>query len=130
MQSGDVVKVTSLEEIRACQEHYRRHHIQNVLVQAHVSGMVVKFYGVAGDYFFQAFSDTGEAVNSSILKHLKAIAALAAYAVGLEIFGGDAVVMPDGRIQLIDLNDWPSFGRCRLGAAKGIANYIKYEMLV
>ena len=130
MQSGDVVKVTSSREVVACQEHYRRHHIKEVLVQAHVSGIVIKFYGVVGDSFFQAFPDADAAVNASVLRRLKKIAAQAAKAAGLEIYGGDAVVTPDDQILLIDLNDWPSFGRCRLAAAKGIANYIKYQILL
>jgi len=128
MQSGDVVKVTSFEEIRACQEHYRRHHIKEILVQAHVNGMVIKFYAVAGDCFFQAFSDSGAAVCPSVIQRLKKITAQAAKAVGLEIYGGDVVVTPDDRIILIDLNDWPSFGRCRQSAANGISHYINAKI--
>jgi len=124
MQSGDVVKVTSPGEIKACREHYRRHHIEEILVQAHVNGRVIKFYGVAGDCFFQAFADDAVAMDSGLIRRLQTIAATAAQAVGLEIYGGDAVVTPDDRIMLIDLNDWPSFSRCRLAAANKIANYI------
>ena len=39
----------------------------------------------------------------------------------LKIYGGDAIIGPDDIARLIDLNDWPSFSRCREEAAKAIA---------
>jgi len=50
----------------------------------------------------------------------------------LDIYGGDAVISPDGSISIIDLNDWPSFAPVRDQASKFIANLIfqkakKYE---
>ena len=53
------------------------------------------------------------------------MAADAATAVGLEIYGGDAIVTPTGRLVLVDLNDWPSFARCRRAAAAGITRYVE-----
>ncbi len=129
MQAGDVSKVCGDDDIRACRRHYRRHGINEVLVQAHVDGVVVKFYAVIGGYFFQIYADNDATVSPSVRRRLEKIAARAARAADLEIYGGDAVVTPDGDILLIDLNDWPSFGRCRLAAAKGIALYINREVL-
>ena len=40
-------------------------------------------------------------------------AELAAKAVKVEVFGGDAIVTPDGKIYIIDINSWPSFARVR-----------------
>jgi hypothetical protein len=48
----------------------------------------------------------------------------AAGALGVEIFGGDAIVGPDGRPLVIDLNAWPSFALCRAEAAAAIARHL------
>ena len=52
----------------------------------------------------------------------------AASTIQLDIYGGDCIIQPDGRPVLIDLNDWPSFSRCRDEAAQAIAERIS-EML-
>ena len=49
----------------------------------------------------------------------------AATALGLEVFGGDAIVTPRGPILLIDLNAWPSFALYRDEAAAEIASYLE-----
>jgi hypothetical protein len=43
---------------------------------------------------------------------------------GLDIFGGDVIVSPEGELTLIDLNDWPSFAPCRERASYAIAEFI------
>ena len=58
------------------------------------------------------------------LPHADALAALgrdASARLGLEIYGGDAVVTPEGELFLIDLNDWPSFTGCQADASDAIA---------
>jgi hypothetical protein len=54
---------------------------------------------------------------------LQRLAEHAARLTGVAVFGGDAIVTPEGRPVLIDLNDWPSFSRCREDAAKEIVRY-------
>jgi D-alanine-D-alanine ligase-like ATP-grasp enzyme len=49
------------------------------------------------------------------------MAAAGAGALNLDIFGGDAIITPEGRIYLIDINSWPSFARVRTEAAVQIA---------
>ena len=44
---------------------------------------------------------------------------------GISVYGGDAIISPDGTITLIDLNDWPSFAPCRGAAAFAIARFLK-----
>ena len=46
----------------------------------------------------------------------------AAAALGLEIFGGDAIIRPDGEPIIIDLNAWPSYALYRDRAAQAIAD--------
>ena len=45
-------------------------------------------------------------------------------AAGLDVYGGDCIVREDGTFCIIDLNDWPSFSRCREEAAKAIAGKV------
>jgi D-alanine-D-alanine ligase-like ATP-grasp enzyme len=48
----------------------------------------------------------------------------AAAALGLEVFGGDAVIQEDGKPMIIDINAWPSYARYREQAAQAIANHL------
>lgn len=40
------------------------------------------------------------------------------------VYGGDAIIRPDGSIVLIDLNDWPSYAPVRNEASKIIGETI------
>jgi hypothetical protein len=122
---GDVVKVASYDETMHALDHFRRSGIEQVLVQEHVDGESVKFYAIAGSRFFRAFcfSRNREEITDR-MGRLRTLADCAGYAAGLEIFGGDAIVTPDGQVFLIDLNDWPSFASCRDSAARHIAAYV------
>ena len=66
---------------------------------------------------------TGE-LPSATVAAIRALAERGAAALGVEVFGGDCVLPPDGAPLLIDLNDWPSYGPCRLEAAHAIARYV------
>ena len=46
----------------------------------------------------------------------------AAEALGLEVFGGDAVIQRNGEPMIIDLNAWPSYALYRDRAAEAIAD--------
>ena len=46
----------------------------------------------------------------------------AAAALGLEVFGGDAIIKADGEPMIIDLNAWPSYALYRDRAAQAIAD--------
>jgi glutathione synthase/RimK-type ligase-like ATP-grasp enzyme len=124
IEPGDVASVTSREELDSALAHFRDRHIRDILIQEHVNGPVVKFYGVGQGAFFKAYvASTGEELTSPA-ESLKAVARQAARAVGLEIFGGDAVLTEEKGAVLIDLNDWPSFSRCCHSAAASIAAYV------
>lgn len=124
VQPGDVASVSSPEELAHALDHYREKGIRDILVQEHVEGPVVKFYGVGrSDYFRAYLAATGEEMTGDA-GPLAAAAALAAEAVGLDVYGGDAVLTDGNGASLIDLNDWPSFSRCRDPAARSIARYV------
>jgi hypothetical protein len=48
----------------------------------------------------------------------------AATALGLEVFGGDAIIQANGEPKIIDMNAWPSYARFRDQAAAAIADYL------
>src|SRR5206468_12802593 len=59
-------------------------------------------------------------------RRLQRAAFAAASAIGLAVFGGDAIVGADGRPLVIDINAWPSFALCRDAAAAAIARYLAH----
>ena len=56
-------------------------------------------------------------------RRLARVAAQAAAALGLEVYGGDAIVTADALV-LLDLNAWPSFARVREEASRVIADHL------
>jgi len=101
-----------------------------VVAQEHVPGDLIKFYGVRNGAatqdanWFQWFyhRDKGMLGHSFDPARLSKAAFDAAAALGLEIFGGDAVVKPNGAPMIIDLNAWPSYALYRDRAAQAIAD--------
>ena len=128
MQEGDVVFVQGHEELEPALRHFQRHGIEDALLQEHIEGEVIKFYGVCRKSYFKAFwaATGGEATMQ--VGALQSLAEAAAGAVGIEVYGGDAVLTPAHELFLIDLNDWPSFSRCCSEAAVNIASYVMAEM--
>ena len=128
MEPGDVASVKCREDLGRALAHFSARGIRDILVQGHVSGPVVKFYGVGhGEYFRAYLADSGEEFTSGI-GQLRTIARKAAGAVGLEVYGGDAIFSERNGPVLIDLNDWPSFSRCRRSAGSSIAEYFDSEV--
>ncbi len=121
VQAGDVVQVASRVEAERALEHFRRHGVADLLVQEHVDGPVVKFYGVGPGTFFRAYRSPGGEEVSARVPGVSVLAAAAAAAVGLEIYGGDAVLCPERGAVLVDVNDWPSFSPCSREAGACIA---------
>lgn len=127
-RADDVLLVRSEEEWKEIQKRGIAHFV----VEKHIEGDLLKFYSVRGTSFFHwnypTYSKFGkEQINGKTKgypfneRQLKEQADLLAEAVGLDIFGGDAIVDENGRFYLIDVNDWPSFSSCRENAAKAIA---------
>lgn len=131
----DVVFVRNAEELAAQVDRMRQRGIATLVVSQHLEGDLIKFYGVRGAGFFFWFyaSDRPDKFGNNPINHqaqgyrfseraLQEICNHAATVIGLEVYGGDCVVSDDGTIQLIDINDWPSFSRCREQAAEMIKN--------
>ena len=125
IQAGDVASVSSKYELYEALRHFHQQCVGDILVQTHIEGPVVKFYGVGGGGYFRAFlASSGEDITTGSGSALREVAQCAAAAVGLDVYGGDAVMTGNGGVTLIDLNDWPSFSRCCRDAAKNIAQYL------
>ena len=90
-----------------------KQQVEDPLLTAHVEGTLVKFYGVADRFFSpQGYPQVAEA------------AVRLARLVGIQVYGGDAVLLSDGTFAIIDFNDWPSFSSCREEAAAAICRLI------
>lgn len=134
----DVVYVECKEEADHALADFNRRGIPEAIVNEHLVGDLVKFYGVLDTDFFYTFypseqshSKFGlEAINGECrgfpfeVKRLQTYANRAAEVLNVPIYGGDCVVSSTGDIRIIDFNDWPSFARCREEAGAKIAEYI------
>ena len=101
-----------------------------MVVQRHEDGDLIKFYGVGpGQWFTWFYHDPSTARRLPFeIEDLAQQAELAAAAVKVEVFGGDAIVTPDGKIFIIDINSWPSFARVRSEAAVQIARRLRLRL--
>ena len=115
----DVQQVTGRAALTSTLADFARRGIPMVYVQQAAIGHTVKFYGVSGSEYFNVIAQEGE-VSEEVARALADAAGVAATALGLEAWGGDAVVDGD-RFAIIDFNDWPSFSRVRAPAARAIA---------
>jgi glutathione synthase/RimK-type ligase-like ATP-grasp enzyme len=115
----DVRRVEGREQLETALVHFARRGINLAYLQQEVAGAIVKFYGV-GEAYFAAIPEDGHLLKDSMKLTLERAARTAAAALGLEIWGGDAVVSEQS-CTIIDFNDWPSFERVRAAAAAAIA---------
>ncbi len=129
-EPDDVVHVPGRTAAAAALAAFARRGIATACVQRHVPGAVVKFYAVRGGAFFAPFPPAGTTLDAATRAALAGLAEAGAAALELEVFGGDCILERDGSLSLIDLNDWPSYGRCRSAAAEAIAAYITRARIV
>jgi hypothetical protein len=128
----DVMYVASKAGWLEALQGFGRRGIPFVVTQEHVPGDLVKFYGVRNamasvdsSWFEWLYhSDKGMLGYSFEVLALRRTAFRAAAALGLEIFGGDAIVQADGKPVIVDINAWPSYARYRNVAAQAIAEHL------
>lgn len=119
----DVTLAESEDELKEKLARFKQRGVSEVILQQHIHGDIYKFYGVRGK-FFRAIKVRSflASAPSPDLNLLEQNSFLAAEALGLMVFGGDAILDADGRFHFIDLNDWPSFRICRNEAAPAIGS--------
>ena len=133
-EAGDVAYSGDAATLAAHLSRLSSRGIGRAVVQGHVPGDLIKFYGVAGfepseaeeaarPSWFQWFYHRDQKLERYAFDEdaLAAATSRAAAALGLEVYGGDAIVSQDGAISVIDLNAWPSFALFRSVAAAKIA---------
>jgi predicted amidohydrolase len=134
-EPGDVMRVESTEHALDALRALARRGVRLAVLQEHADGDLVKFYGVgrssasagpAGISWFEWFYHRDQILRGYAFDaaRLAEAASRAAAALRLEVFGGDAIVGPDGSVVLIDLNAWPSFALYRDTAAVLIASHL------
>ncbi len=128
--SHDVVFARDMKDVDAIRQDFQRREIPTMLIQRHIDGDLVKFYGVGpGQWFTWFYHDPHSARRLPFeLEDLAAQAETGAAALGLEIYGGDAIVSQGGPIYLIDVNSWPSFARVRDEASVQIARRLRARL--
>lgn len=115
----DVQKVVGKTRLLEAIAAFARRGIHTVYVQQAVEGRTVKFYGVSGGEYFSVLGEEGE-VAPEVARRIAEASSVAATALGLEAWGGDAV-LSGGKFAIIDFNDWPSYSQVRAPAARAIA---------
>ena len=142
MHKEDVSYVRHPEEAQEVLQEYFLRGIRRAVINRHLVGDLIKFYGVQGTPFFFWFYpfDLGhskyghEAINGKSQglefdkEKLRAICQNASEVLDVKVYGGDCIISPEGDIRIIDFNDWPSFAPCRQEAAPHIAKCILNEI--
>lgn len=138
MHKEDVSYVRHPEEAQEVLQEYFLRGIKRAVINKHLVGDLIKFYGVSGSRFFYWFYpfDEGhskyghEAINGKSRglefdkDRMREICQHASDVLDVKIYGGDCIISSEGDIRIIDFNDWPSFAPCRDAAAPHIAKYI------
>ncbi|MGB9695686.1 MAG: hypothetical protein ACPL2D_00185 [Ignavibacteria bacterium] len=120
----DVVNTESEQEIGGILRQFKQRNIERCCVQEHIEGDTIKFYGVRDKNYFHWYYSENKYKKEFDINHLKDIVGKSAELLGLDIYGGDVIITPEGEIYVIDMNDWPSFAPVRDEASKIIAELI------
>lgn len=139
MHKEDVSYVRNPEEAQEVLQEYFLRGIDRAVVSRHLSGDLVKFYGILGQPFFYwfcpfvanggsygcpALNEGGPEALKAMGQQLRAICQRAAEELNVRVYGGDCIILPDGSVSIISFNDWPSFASCRAEAAAQIAKSV------
>lgn len=138
MHKEDVCYCRHPEEAQDVLHEFFYRGINRAVINRHLTGDLIKFYGVVGQPFFYwlyPFDNLdSSAPNLNLEKdkgkikfdenYLKEICSQTAEILDIKIYGGDCIVDADGSIRIIDFNDWPSYAPCRKEAAPYIAKCI------
>jgi hypothetical protein len=135
-QAGDVVFAADERTLHTAVEGLAARGIDRAVLQEHLEGDLIKFYGIGaggpdgGPSWFRWFYHRDQTLANHPMDPgaLARLARRAGGALGLEIYGGDAIATADGRLVLLDLNAWPSFALYRDEASAAIASYLERRM--
>ena len=127
----DVSYVRTPAEAQDVLQEYFLRGFKRAVISRHLTGKLVKFYGVAGTPFFHWFRPyeadpltMRDEQNRRTDEALKELCRNAARELNLIVYGGECIQADDGSLSIIDFNDWPSFAPCRTEAATYIAKAV------
>lgn len=130
----DVSYVRTPEEAQELVQEYFLRGISRAAIQRHIDGELIQFYAVAGTPFFFWFFPMHPSqkmtpeTRDQYEEPLKRMTSRAAQELGLTVYGGECILTPEGKISIIDFNDWPSFAACRPQASVAIAKAVLAEI--
>jgi glutathione synthase/RimK-type ligase-like ATP-grasp enzyme len=132
-QEGDVVFASTAAAVETALRGLAQRGIARAVLQPHVEGDLIKFYGIGaggGPHreppWFRWFYHKDQKLAGHPLdqRQLARLVRRAASALGLEVYGGDAIATATGELVLLDVNAWPSFALYRDEASAAIASYL------
>jgi len=132
-QEGDVVLAPAAAIVESALRGLAERGIPRAVLQPHVAGDLIKFYGIGaggGHHreppWFRWFYHKDQRLAGHPLdaRQLARLVRRAAAALGLEVYGGDAIATATGDLVLLDVNAWPSFALYRDEASAAIASYL------
>jgi len=132
-QEGDVVFAPTAAAVETVLQGLAQRGIARAVLQPHVDGDLIKFYGIGaggGPHreppWFRWFYHKDQKLAGHPLdqRQLARLVRRAASALGLEVYGGDAIATATGELVLLDVNAWPSFALYRDEASAAIASYL------
>lgn len=139
MHREDVAFARHPQEAQELLQEFFLRGIKRAVINRHIPGEHVKFYGVADSTFFHWFYPgdlrvsqyPADGLRADAPQHtpfnlesLKRMCAKASEILDVKIYGGDCIIGPTGNITIIDFDDWPSFAPCRSQAAPAIAKMV------
>lgn len=132
----DVCYVRTPDEAQDVLQEYFLRGFKRAVISRHLTGRLVKFYGVRGTDFFVWFRPFDEdkphrcpakgadAGLREFETRLRDLCLRAADELNVTVFGGECIEGEDGSLTIIDFNDWPSFSACRAEASTNIAKAV------
>ena len=141
---GDVAFCATKEDALTTLVKFEKEDVpkQNILFMKHLHGDLIKVYVVVDKnsninflrWFYpqeERYSKFGQEILNDPLQYynfdeekLSDISKIIEKIVNLQFFGFDAIVTKEGEIQVIDINDWPSYSKYQDEAADAIATTI------
>jgi glutathione synthase/RimK-type ligase-like ATP-grasp enzyme len=124
VQREDVIYLDDKNKVSYVLKEFSNRGLKSCTIQNHIEGDTIKFYSVYGQDLFYWYTTDLKYCSSFDEVRLKKLAGDSAKALGLEVFGGDAIVTKNSEIFIVDINDWPSFAPIRDRASKVIGKLI------
>ncbi|MBF0315431.1 MAG: hypothetical protein HQK50_07615 [Oligoflexia bacterium] len=127
LSDQDVVFVKGQEELWQSLQHFCKEGVERVILQRHVEGDIFKFYKVIHRHF--SYRKIHTSPTASLVTHtheqqqsMRLLAGRVGEELALEVYGGDIVIDGNGKLHVIDVNDWPSFRSSLKDAAIAVAD--------